>query len=90
MTKSKNIEYENGMLFVNGPPMRSGGYDNWNWCKTCTSIWKKGINRCQTCNQMTRAKPKNRNRNPSNSRTRLEREEARRMVLTDLRDRRYG
>ena len=90
MTKPKDIEYKNGMLFVNGPPKNSGGYNDWNWCKTCTSIWKKGINRCQTCNQMVRAKPKCRKRNPSNSRTRLEREEARRMVLADLRDRRYG
>ena len=88
MTKPKNIEYKNGMKCVNGPPKNSGGYEQWNWCKVCTSIWKKGINRCGDCNQMTRAKPKNRNRNPSNIRTRLEREEARRKVLTDLADRR--
>lgn len=88
MTQRKNIEYKNGMKFVNGPPTSSGAYNKWNWCKTCTSIWSKGINRCGDCNQMTRAKPKNRNRNPSNIISRSQREANRRKVLADIRDRR--
>ena len=84
MTKPKNIEYKNGMKFNNGPPMRSGAYKNWNWCKSCTTIWEKNIIRCGDCNQITRSKARCRTVNPSNSRTRLEREAYRRSVLRDL------
>ncbi len=86
MTKPKNIEYKNGMKFVNGPPRRAGGYTDWNWCKVCTSIWQKNIIRCSDCNQMTRGTAKSRKPNPSNSRTRKEREEYRARVLRDLRE----
>jgi len=84
MTKPKNIEYKNGMKFDNGPPMRSGAYKNWNWCKSCTSIWEKRIVRCGDCNQITRGKAKCRKANPSNSRTRKEREAYRARVIRDL------
>ena len=80
MTKRKNIEYENGMKFLCGPPIRAGSYDNWNWCKQCTSIWKKGINRCGDCNQMIRAKPKGN----KNYITKSARETARMSVIKDL------
>jgi len=80
MTKAKNIEYKNGMKFTCGPPIRAGAYANWNWCKQCTSIWKKGINRCGDCNQMVRAKSKG-NKTYIN---RLDRERARAAVIKDL------
>ena len=86
MTKPKNIEYKNGMKFVNGPPMRSGSYKNWNWCKSCTTIWEKKMVRCGDCNQITRSTAKSRKANPSNSRTRKEREAYRARVLRDLRE----
>ncbi len=64
MTKAKNIVYKNGMKFSCGPPIRAGAYNNWNWCKLCTSIYDKSINRCTDCNQMVRASSKNKFGNP--------------------------
>ena len=86
MTKPKNIQYKNGMKFDNGPPIRSGAYKNWNWCKSCTSIWEKHIVRCGDCNQIARSRSKSRKDNPSNSRTRKEREAYRAAVIRDLRE----
>jgi|TARA_R110000824_G_scaffold146889_2_gene316081 hypothetical protein len=80
MTKAKNIEYKNGMKFTCGPPMRAGGYEKWNWCKLCDSIYDKSINRCGDCGQMVRAKPKS-NKTYMN---RLDRERARTKVLQNL------
>ena len=58
MTKSKNIEYKEGMEFECGPPMRAGAYKKWNWCKLCTRIWEKKAYRCPDCNQMLRSRSK--------------------------------
>ena len=54
MPKAKNIQYANGMKFSCGPPMVSGGYDKWNWCKKCDSIYEKKIKMCGECNQWLR------------------------------------
>jgi len=86
MTKPKDIEYKSGMKFVNGPPKSAGGYTDWNWCKSCTTIWQKDTIRCADCNQIARSRSKSRKANPSNSRTRKEREAYRAAILRDLRE----
>ena len=86
MLENKSIEYKNGMKFTCGPPIRSGGYKEWNWCKTCTSIWEKHIIRCGECKQLTRGSSKNNLNNASNRRTRKEREEYRADIIRDLRE----
>ena len=58
MTKAKNTVYENGMKFSCGPPMKSGGYNKWNWCKLCSAIYDKNTVRCSSCNQQIRSKAK--------------------------------
>ena len=58
MTIAQNIAYKSGMKFSCGPPMRAGGYDKWNWCKLCDSIYEKKILRCNDCNQQVRSKAK--------------------------------
>ncbi len=82
MARYKQIEYKEGMKFSCGPPKSSGGYDSWNWCKTCTSIWNKERYRCGDCNQMTRGSAVSRTPRPPRNRAR--REEARRKVIIDL------
>ena len=85
MTKS-NIEWKAGMVYENGPPRRAGGYDKWNWCRRCSTIWEKPINRCGTCNQVTRGKSKHNCDSPSGRRTRKEADAYRIKNLLDLRE----
>ena len=85
MSEKKNIEYKNGMVFSCGPPIRSGGYKNWNWCRRCSSIWQKDQIRCGTCNQVCRAKSKNNPDSPSSRRTKKEADAYRIKNLLDLR-----
>ena len=80
MTKSKNIEYKNGMKFSCGPPIRAGAYKKWNWCRLCQSIYEKHIYRCVDCKQMLRASSKGN----KNYITKVEREANRREVIRDL------
>jgi len=85
MTKSKNIEYENGMKFKCGPPLAAGGYAKWNWCKLCDSIYDKSINRCQDCGQMVRASSKNKfGTDAKNGITKADRARDREKVITSL------
>ena len=73
------------MKFSNGPPIQAGGYDKWDWCKPCESIWKKPTIRCGNCRQRTRASSKNKfGTDTKNGITRTMREKARVEVLKDL------
>jgi hypothetical protein len=80
MAKSKNIVYKTGMKFQCGPPLPSGGYKVWNWCKMCMAIHEKKYKRCLDCNQPMRSKAPSQN----NTITRQQRLKDRIAVQIDL------
>tara|TARA_B100001939_G_scaffold29072_1_gene23062 strand:- start:67 stop:333 length:267 start_codon:yes stop_codon:yes gene_type:complete len=80
------MKFYNGMIYKNGPPIKAGGYDKWNWCRLCRRCYTKDIKRCSRCGQQVRMSSKNKFGDRRNSRnlTAKEKRERRVAVLTDL------
>ena len=72
------------MIYKNGPPIKAGGYDKWNWCRLCRRCYTKDIKRCDRCGQQVRMSSKNKFGNNSRNLTAKEKRERRVAVLTDL------